>query len=138
MAGLSVRAFASGEAFSDACGLEVRQALLARQADLPVVFISGHAGEGTVRHAIQTGAVDFLTKPLRSGELPSGIRRCLAIGTNGEQGMNEPTGPRLRQFVIRRLVHGPATEGHKPRPGRNLEQVGPRASLDGDALRLFR
>lgn len=97
LAGLDVRSFASGESFLEAyvddgggclvldqrmpgmSGLEVQQALNARRATLPIIFMSGHSDSATMLQATKAGAVDFLTKPLRSQELLQRIRSVLGL-----------------------------------------------------------
>jgi FixJ family two-component response regulator len=59
-------------------GLELQEAMAKRGDSLPVVFLSGH---GTIRHsvhAIQRGAVDFLTKPVDPDELLRAVEKALA------------------------------------------------------------
>jgi len=59
-------------------GLELQEAMGKRGDSLPVIFLSGH---GTIRHgvhAIQRGAVDFLTKPVDPDELLRAVEKALA------------------------------------------------------------
>ena len=59
-------------------GLELQEAMAKRGDPLPVIFLSGH---GTIRHsvhAIQRGAVDFLTKPVDPDELLRAVEKALA------------------------------------------------------------
>jgi FixJ family two-component response regulator len=98
---LKVEAFASSEEFlgrrrpeAPGCivldvrlpgqsGLEFQQALLANNIRLPVIFISGHADIPMSVRAMKSGAIEFLTKPLREQDLldaiHAGIRRARAM-----------------------------------------------------------
>lgn len=85
--GMSVKVFASTREFLDskrpdaaACivldvrlpggsGLEFQRTLAESGIDLPVIFISGHGDIPMSVRAMKTGAVAFLTKPLREQEL---------------------------------------------------------------------
>ncbi len=95
LAGLSVQTYESGQAFLEAynpggpgclvldmrmpgmSGLEVQQVLIARQVDLPTIFISGHSDPAASQKALQAGAIDFLVKPFHSQELVQRIRTIL-------------------------------------------------------------
>ncbi len=80
--GLTVRTFRQPEVFLEALGkepcgcvlldlkmpgltgLEVQQAMLDRQIDVPILFLSGYGDVSSVRTAFKGGAVDFLVKPI--------------------------------------------------------------------------
>jgi FixJ family two-component response regulator len=59
-------------------GLEFHKALRARGVHLPVIFLSGHGNVPAASAAFKGGAVDFLTKPVRSEELIAAISDALA------------------------------------------------------------
>lgn len=59
-------------------GLELQQALSQRDAQLPIVFMSGHASVEMSVRAMKSGAVDFLVKPVRSEMLLAAVREALA------------------------------------------------------------
>jgi DNA-binding response OmpR family regulator len=44
---------------------------------IPIVIVSGHTDEGSVRSAFEAGATDYLTKPFTSSQLRSRLRACL-------------------------------------------------------------
>ena len=44
-------------------GLEVQEHLIARNADLPIIFITGHGDVPMAVNALKKGAVDFIEKP---------------------------------------------------------------------------
>jgi FixJ family two-component response regulator len=90
--GIEVRAFGSAQAFLQAkrpdapgcivldvrlpgaSGLEFQRVLLQSDIGLPVIFISGHGDISMSVRAMKSGAVEFLTKPLREQELLDAIQ----------------------------------------------------------------
>ena len=59
-------------------GLEVQSALLARQADLPIIFITGFAEVGVAVEAMKRGAFDYIEKPFSAHVLLEKVQRALA------------------------------------------------------------
>jgi FixJ family two-component response regulator len=90
--GLEVRSFATSQEFlqlkfpdAPGCivldvrlpggsGLEFQKILLTSKIQLPIIFISGHSDIPTCVKAMKSGAVDFLTKPLREQELLDAVQ----------------------------------------------------------------
>ena len=60
-------------------GLECQNELIARHADLPVVFLSAHADISMAVNAVQKGASGFLVKPPRPDELTEQIQKAVAL-----------------------------------------------------------
>ena len=60
-------------------GLDLHAALRELGADLPVVFMTGHADVPTCLRAMKAGAVDFLEKPIKAETLLDAVRRALAL-----------------------------------------------------------
>ncbi len=58
-------------------GIELQQQLRSLQPDLPIIFLSGHAGVPDSVQAMKRGAVDFLTKPVDDEVLLAAIRAAL-------------------------------------------------------------
>ena len=50
-------------------GLEFQKTLLNSKIQLPIIFISGHSDVPTSVRAMKSGAIEFLTRPLREQEL---------------------------------------------------------------------
>jgi FixJ family two-component response regulator len=93
--GFSVKTFQSASAFlaaprplAPACvvldeampgmtGMELQQRLLEENSTLAVVFITGNGDIPMSVRAIKSGAVDFLTKPVKDNELLASIRTAL-------------------------------------------------------------
>jgi len=59
-------------------GLDLQAALQQRNIGLPIVFLSGHANVDISVRAMKSGAVDFLTKPVKREKLLDAIERALA------------------------------------------------------------
>lgn len=95
--GMDVRTWGSAEAFlaaySDeppACavvdirmpgmsGLDLQEALLLRQARLPLVFVTAHGEVPLAVAAMRRGAIDFVEKPFSDEQLVDAVRRALAL-----------------------------------------------------------
>jgi hypothetical protein len=60
-------------------GLELQRILANGPSAMPVIFLSGHGDIPMAVRAIQGGAVNFLTKPVRADELISAIRLALEL-----------------------------------------------------------
>jgi len=58
-------------------GLELQEELIARNAPLPIVFITGHGDVPMAVSTIKKGAVDFLEKPFNESDLRNIVARML-------------------------------------------------------------
>ena len=58
-------------------GLEVQEHLLARNAELPIIFITGHGDVSMAVNALKRGAVDFIEKPFEQAALKQLVERML-------------------------------------------------------------
>jgi len=58
-------------------GLDLQRELAATDAELPIVFITGHGDIPMSVRAMKAGAVEFLTKPFREQELLDAIRHAI-------------------------------------------------------------
>ncbi len=59
-------------------GLDMQQALASDDAPLPVVFLTAHGDIPMSVRAVQAGAVDFLTKPVKRATLLAAVDTALA------------------------------------------------------------
>ncbi len=59
-------------------GLELQAVLLGRCLTFPIVFISAFSDTEARTKAIRSGAIDFLPKPVDTGQLLEAIDRALA------------------------------------------------------------
>ena len=95
-------------------GLEVQEHLLARKADLPIIFITGHGDVPMAVRALKKGAVDFIEKPFQQAALKAQVEHMLIEARerrmkNERQSLNEALLAKLtprEQQVLERIVAG--------------------------------
>ena len=95
-------------------GLEVQEHLLARKADLPIIFITGHGDVPMAVRALKKGAVDFIEKPFQQAALKAQVEHMLNDARerrmkNERQSLNEALLAKLtprEQQVLERIVAG--------------------------------
>jgi FixJ family two-component response regulator len=66
-------------AMPDLNGLQLQEALAAKGAYLPIIFLSGRSNIPSSVRAMKHGAVDFLTKPVDEGELLNAVRAAVSL-----------------------------------------------------------
>lgn len=66
-------------------GIEFQSELEAKGYQVPIVFMTAHGDVATSVHAMKAGAIDFLQKPLRTGELLEAIQSAFAIDAGRQQ-----------------------------------------------------
>jgi FixJ family two-component response regulator len=94
-AGLMAKTFASGEEFLAAArskvpgclildvnlpglnGLDLQQEIAESDAEIPIIFLTGHGDIPMTVHAVKAGAANFLTKPVDDEELLQAVRQAL-------------------------------------------------------------
>ncbi|MBW9051099.1 response regulator transcription factor [Rhizobium mesosinicum] len=95
-------------------GLSLQSHLLKHKFEIPIVFISGHADIPMAVRAIKSGAVEFLTKPVRSQDLIDAIhvafardeeRRARVVASERTTTMYSTLTPRERD-VMALIVEG--------------------------------
>jgi FixJ family two-component response regulator len=59
-------------------GLDLQEALAMRAKTLPIIFLSGYGDIPRIVRAMQGGAIDFLTKPVRCETLLNAIQNALS------------------------------------------------------------
>ncbi|OXR49420.1 DNA-binding response regulator [Pusillimonas sp. T2] len=117
--GYQVQAFESAEIFLDAydpdqvgvliadvrmpgmSGLELQEALIARNSPLPIVFITGHGDVPMAVSTIKKGAVDFLEKPFNESDLRTIVARMLEQAT---ERASKAQAQKNHQAVLSRLT----------------------------------
>jgi FixJ family two-component response regulator len=134
--GLDAQAFASAEEFLDSkrpdapscivldvrlrgpSGLEFQQTLSRLNVQVPVIFISGHSDIPMSVRAMKSGAIEFLTKPLKEQELLDAVhagierdraRREEATAVVDLQSRFDSLTPRERE-ILSLVVAGSATK----------------------------
>jgi DNA-binding NtrC family response regulator len=98
-AGLTAKTFASAEEFlaaprpkTPSClvldvslpglnGLDLQQQLAKSNAQVPIIFLTGHGDIPMTVRALKAGAANFLTKPFDDEELLSAIQQCIKIAS---------------------------------------------------------
>lgn len=95
-------------------GPELQQRLIERGANIPIIFLTGHADIPVSVRTIKAGAEDFLIKPVAGKLLHEAIERAIAShrtdqGRSGEiaavRALFEQLTPRERE-VFQLVVHG--------------------------------
>src|ERR1700688_2643343 len=106
--GLKVQAFASAQEFltnwpSEALsclvldvqlpgisGLDLQQELRSRDAQIPIVFMTGYGDIPMSVRAMKAGAIDFLTKPFRDEDLLNAVNQAIERGRQLDESKNKP------------------------------------------------
>src|SRR5260370_10731954 len=98
-----------------ASGLEFQRTLVDSGIPLPVIFISGHGDISMSVRAIKSGAIEFLTKPLREQELLDAVqagierdrapRRQAKLVAELQEPFNSFTSPNPKTFPLARTRH---------------------------------
>lgn len=99
-------------------GLDLQHELLARGADIPIVFITGHGDVPMAVRALKDGAFDFIEKPIDPRKLPATVKAALARDAHQRdmRHQRESTADRLRRLtrreceVMREVVKGLANK----------------------------
>ena len=65
----------------DMSGLELQEEIIRRDAQLPVIIITGHADVPLAVKAMKAGAIDFIEKPFDDSQLIGSIRQAFEIGS---------------------------------------------------------
>jgi FixJ family two-component response regulator len=134
--GLKALPFTSGLAFLDACdaqlnacvlldvrmpgmgGLNVQEEMRARELNLPVIFVSGHADVPIVVRAFKAGAHDFIEKPYNEQLLLDSVQQALGsfdASRSGSQGHAQLQARMLTLTPRERDVLLPLVQGYTTR-----------------------
>lgn len=73
----------------DQSGLQVFEQIRQIDADLPVIFITGHGSRATAIEAVKLGAFDFLLKPLHLRKLRKRIRQAFEVNRPKQSTRND-------------------------------------------------
>jgi FixJ family two-component response regulator len=91
--------------------MDLQDLLIQRRREEQLVFITGHGNISMCAHAMKAGAVDFLPKPFRDGELLECVERALARAAEQRRRGAEKTEARRlldlltpREFEVMQLV----------------------------------
>ncbi|MBF7731268.1 sigma-54-dependent transcriptional regulator [Pseudomonas sp. N040] len=111
-------------------GLELLAQLQARDAQLPVLLITGHGDVPMAVQAMRSGAFDFLEKPFASEDLLGSVQRALELRRLVLDNRNLRLALADQRAVQGRLL------GQSPALCRLREQVAALAAIDTDVLLL--
>ena len=112
-------------------GPELQEALLDRGAQIPLIFITGHADVPVAVRAMKLGAVDFLTKPTNSQVLLESINKAIRLDIRRRQKQEKNAdviarekrlSPRERE-VMHLIVSGKLTKSIADRLNLSLRTV---------------
>ena len=70
-------------------GLEVQSKLIEMGAQIPIIFVAGHADIPMTVKAMKSGAVEFLTKPFRDQDFIDAIQQALKRDNEMQQQRSE-------------------------------------------------
>jgi formate hydrogenlyase transcriptional activator len=108
-AGLNVQTFASAKEFLTSqrpgglsclvldvqlpglSGLDLQQELTNGDAQIPIIFITGHGDIPMSVRAMKAGAIEFLTKPFRDEDLLNAVDQAISRGRQIETLQSKPT-----------------------------------------------
>lgn len=82
-------------------GLELQEALIERQAPLPIVFITGHGDVPMAVSTMKKGAIDFLEKPFNETDLRNIVARML---DDAAERVNQAMIQKSQEAVLARLT----------------------------------
>ena len=71
-------------------GLDLQQELTRGDAQIPIIFITGHGDIPMSVRAMKAGAIEFLTKPFRDEDLLNALDQAINYGRRTEQLRNKP------------------------------------------------
>ncbi len=77
-------------------GMKLQQRLVGDGSALPIIFLTGHGDIPMSVRAMKSGAVDFLTKPVRDDDLLAAVRAALKIAEAQAAEMDATTALRAR------------------------------------------
>ena len=121
--GFAIQTFASAREFLDgarverpAClvldvqmpgvsGLDLQRELAKRGIEIPIVFLTGHGDIPMTVHAMKAGAVEFLTKPVKSRDLLVAIRGAIERARVSHQTKRDALALRLH-YPFGQPAHG--------------------------------
>jgi FixJ family two-component response regulator len=105
--GFAVQTFASAREFLDGArlekpgclvldvrlpgssGLDLQRELAQRGVEIPIIFLTGHGDIAMTVRAMKAGAVEFLTKPVKSRDLLAAIHGAIERGRVSRQARRE-------------------------------------------------
>ena len=71
-------------------GLDLQQELRSRDAQIPIVFMTGYGDIPMSVRAMKAGAIEFLTKPFRDEDLLNAVNQAIERGRQLDESKNKP------------------------------------------------
>jgi len=98
----------------DMDGLSLQEEIVKRQADLPVIIVTGHGDVPLAVRAMKAGALDFLEKPFDDELLLSSVGRAVEVRSQSRNRTDQAQAAQLRiakltpreREVLERLIAG--------------------------------
>ncbi len=81
-------------------GLQLQQALAAKDSEIPIIFLTGHGDIPMSVRAMKRGAIDFLTKPVNDNDLLEAIRIAIERDRVSRQTRSELNDIRQREATL--------------------------------------
>lgn len=81
-------------------GVELLDALASRESAPPVIFVTGCSDVSVSVHAMKAGAVDFLTKPVKSEALLKSVRQAISLDIERRAAQRENRDLRARYLTL--------------------------------------
>jgi len=104
----------------DLNGLDLQRRVAAEEANMPIIFISGHGDVATTVQAMKSGAIDFFCETFQC--------RCAAMRDQKCRGTQRSDAPRRRRAAVVagavRNLESARTGSHDPRCSGLVEQAG--------------
>ena len=152
-AGLNVQTFASAQEFLASprpdvptclvldvqlpglSGLDLQQELAKVDAQIPIIFITGHGDIPMSVRAMKAGAIEFLTKPFRDEDLLNAIEQAINRGRQIEQLKNTSAEQKPHsEDALRSEINFAEIVGQSPALRRVLKEVETVAPTDSTVL----
>src|ERR1700760_3136991 len=71
-------------------GLDLQQELRRRDAQIPIVFMTGYGDIPMSVRAMKAGAIEFLTKPFRDEDLLNAVNQAIERGRQLDESKHQP------------------------------------------------
>jgi len=118
-------------------GLDLQHELASGDAQIPIVFITGHGDIPMILRAMKAGAIEFLTKPFRDQDLLSAVNQAINRRRQIEQLKNKLAGRQpYSQDEPRREISSSEIVGKSAALRQVLQQVERLALTDSTVLIL--
>lgn len=84
----------------DMSGMELQDALVAREITLPIIFLTGHGNVPMSARAFRSGAIDFMEKPFDESALLERIREAIQLDLSNRETNSRRNNARARLTTL--------------------------------------